>query len=84
MTDENGIPVKLADNNITCRIEGPARLLGMEGSDNSDMGNYRDNRQRVYHGRLLTYIQTTGNTGQVRVSFSSPLLTGTEVMFNVR
>ena len=84
VTDENGIPVKLADNNITCRIEGPARLLGMEGSDNSDMGNYRDNRQRVYHGRLLTYIQTTGNTGQVRVSFSSPLLKGTEVMFNVR
>ena len=84
VTDENGIPVKLADNNITCRIEGPARLLGMEGSDNTDMGNYRDNRQRVYHGRLLTYIQTTGNTGQVRVSFSSPLLKGTEVMFNVR
>lgn len=44
--------VKLADNNITCTVDGPARLLGLEGADNTDTGDYRDNRQRVYNGRV--------------------------------
>lgn len=77
--DENGVMVKLADNNITCTVEGPARLLGLEGADNTDMGDYRDNKQRVYNGRLLAYIQTTGEPGEITVKFSSPLLEGTQV-----
>lgn len=79
VVDEKGTVVKLGDNNITCHIEGPAKLLGLENSDNSDMGDYTDNRQRVYHGRLLAYIQTTGEKGEIRVKFTSPLLKSTEV-----
>lgn len=80
VVDENGVVVKLGDNEVTCRVEGPARLLGLEGSDNRDMSDYTDNRHRVYHGRLLAYVQTTGEAGQVRVRFTSPLLKGAEVM----
>jgi hypothetical protein len=80
VVDEKGIVVKLGDNDITCRIEGPARLLGLEESDNNDTGDYTDNRQRVYHGRLLAYIQTTGEAGEIKVKFTSPLLQGTEVV----
>ncbi|MDR0939994.1 MAG: DUF4982 domain-containing protein [Mediterranea sp.] len=79
VVDEAGVPVKLADSDITCRVDGPARLLGLEGSDNDDTGDYTDNRQRAYHGRLLAYIQTTGEAGTVKVTFASPLLRGTEV-----
>lgn len=77
--DEKGLPVKLADNLVTCRISGPARLLGLEGSDNTDMGDYRDNHQRVFNGRLLAYIQTTGEAGEITVTFISPLLKGASV-----
>lgn len=84
VVDENGAVVKLGDNDITCTIEGPARLLGLEGSDNSDMSDYTDNRHRAYHGRLLAYVQTTGEGGTARVRFSSPLLKGTEVVLEVR
>lgn len=45
------------------------------------MGDYRDNRQRVYNGRLLAYIQTTGEAGEINVSFSSPLLKSAEIKF---
>ena len=78
--DKEGTVVKLSDNDITCRIEGPARLLGLEGSNNSDMSDYTDNHHRVFRGRLLAYIQTTGEKGTIRVSFSSPLLKGAEVV----
>ena len=83
IVDENGAVVKLADNEVTCRVEGPARLLGLEGSNNSDMSDYTDNRHRVYHGRLLAYIQATGEEGEAVVKFSSPLLKGTEVSIKI-
>lgn len=81
--DEQGNVVNLADNNITCSVEGPAKLLGLEGSDNTDMGDYTDNRQRVYRGRLLAYIQHAGE-GEVMVHFSSPLLKGTSISLECR
>jgi len=74
----------LADNNIRCEIEGPARLLGLEGSDNTDMGDYRDNTQRVYMGRLLAYLGSVGEEGSVIVRFTSPLLQPAEVSFEIR
>ena len=73
IVDENGIPVKLADNEVTVRINGPAELLALESGDNSDMGNYRDNRQRVYRGKLLGYVRAM-ETGPVSITFISPLL----------
>jgi len=72
--DEKGVPVMISEDEITCTIEGPARLLGLEASNNSDMGDYTDNVQRAYHGRLLAYIQTTGQAGTVNIRFTSPWL----------
>ena len=82
--DDNGNVVRMADNNVTCRIEGPARLLGLEGSDNTDMGNYRDNQQRVHNGRLLAYIRNSQQRGTVRIILSSPLLGESTVEYEVR
>jgi hypothetical protein len=77
LLDENGVPAILADNLLTCRIDGPGKLLGMEAGDNSDMGNYRDNRQRVFMGRMIAYVEASGE-GDIKVSFSSPWIkTGT-------
>ena len=77
--DDDGNIVTLGDNEITCTIQGPARLLGLEGCNNSDMSDYTDNRHRAYRGRLLAYIQTTGEPGEITVNFTSPLLKGTKV-----
>ena len=79
VVDEKGVPVMLADDEVKCTIEGPAKLLGLEAGNNSDMGNYRDNAQRVFHGRLLAYIQTTGEAGKVKITFTSPWLKPVEV-----
>lgn len=84
VVDENGTVVKLGDNEITCTVEGPLRLLGLEGSDNRDMSDYTDNHHRAYRGRLLAYVQTTGKPGQARVRFTSPLLKGAEVSFDIK
>ena len=82
--DEKGNPVRLADNNVVCMTEGPVRLLGLEAADNTDMGNYRDNMQRVYHGRMIAYVQATGEAGTAKVKLTSPMLKGTEVTIDVK
>ena len=81
--DENGVLVKLADNEITCSIEGATVLLGLEGSNNSDMSDYTDNRHRAYHGKLLAYISPVKEKGDVTMKFTSPLLKSAELTITV-
>jgi len=83
VVDEKGIPVILSEDEVTCTIDGPATLLGLEASNNTDMGNYNDNVQRVYHGRLLAYVQSTGKPGKVNLTFTAPWLKEAKVTVNV-
>ncbi|MCK9341453.1 MAG: DUF4982 domain-containing protein, partial [Synergistaceae bacterium] len=79
VVDEDGVPVILSDNEVTCHISGPAKLLGLEASNNSDMSDYTDNRHRVFHGHILAYVQATGVEGEIKINFTSPWLEPTEV-----
>jgi beta-galactosidase/beta-glucuronidase len=79
IVDEDGVPVLLSDNEITCHITGNATLLGLEASNNSDMGDYTDNRQRVYLGRMIAYIQLSDKSEGVSVAFFSPWLKSTQI-----
>ena len=78
VVDQNGVPVMLSDNEVTCQIVGSAKLLGMEASNNEDMSDYTDNRHRVYHGHILAYIQANGEQGELKVRFTSPWLKSAE------
>ena len=83
VVDEHGIPVMLSDDEITCQIHGDARLLGLEASNNEDMGDYTDNKQRVFHGRLIAYIKAGETTGDVTVRFSANWLKAAEFKIEV-
>ncbi len=74
IVDEDGTPVPLSDNEITCTVSGPAKLLGLEAGNATDMSDYTDNKQRVYMGKMIAYVQATGEPGAVEVAFSSPWL----------
>lgn len=78
VVDEDGVLVKLADNEITCWVTG-GKLLGLENSDNADMTDHRDNRQRVYRGKLLAYVRLSEDGSQAILRFSSPLLKGAQL-----
>ena len=70
--DSDGHLAMLSDHELECRIDGPAILLGMEGSNNSDMTDYTDNRHRVYHGSMVVYLRAGSERGNVDVHFDSP------------
>ncbi|MBF4484995.1 sugar-binding domain-containing protein [Flavobacterium sp. CSZ] len=82
--DQNGLPVMLSDNEVTCTISGPGVLLGLEAGNNSDMTDYTDNVQRVYHGHIAAYIQATGEAQPIKVTFTSQWLKPVEVTINVK
>ena len=83
--DQNGLPVMLSDNEVTCTITGPGTLLGLEAGNNSDMTDYTDNIQRVYHGHIAAYIQSNGNSSEpIKVTFTSQWLKPVEVTINVK
>ena len=84
VTDSEGRPVNLADNEISVRVWGAGRLLGLEGGDMSDTSNLRDWRQRAVRGRLLAYIEATGDSGNITVHAESPLLDEAQMNIEVR
>ncbi len=81
LIDKNGVPVILSDNEITCQIDGNGELLGLEGGNNTDMGDYTDNKQKVYHGKLMAYIKKVENKNKIKVTFKSPSLKSLEVVW---
>ncbi|HHU56755.1 MAG TPA: glycoside hydrolase family 2 protein [Bacteroidales bacterium] len=72
--DEAGRPVLLSDEELLCRVDGPFKLLGMEASNPQDMGDYTNNRLRVFKGRMIVYIEATGEAGEGKVVLSHPWL----------
>lgn len=71
VVDNKGLPVFMADDEISCRIQGQARLLGMESGNPSDMGDYTDFRQRVYQGRMKAYVKPAPQAGPLTITFSA-------------
>ena len=78
VVDQDGHRVKAADSDITCTIQGNAVLLGLEGSNNADMSDYRDNHQPAFRGRLLAYVRR--QSGPVSLTFSAEGLSSSTFM----
>lgn len=83
IVDEAGKPVLQADDEVTCTTEGPVKLLGMEAGNSADMGDYSDNKQRVYLGRMIAYLRATGAKGHAKVTFAAPWLKGETVELEI-
>ena len=84
ITDDSGNTVYSAENEITCTVSGPARLIGMEDANPRNTEDYKDNKQKAFHGKLLIYIQSLDKSGRVVVSLTSPGLKGASVQLDVR
>lgn len=80
VVDGAGNRVMDAAHEVTCAIEGPARLLGLEASNNEDMSDYTDATHAVFQGRILAYIQASGQEGDIKVTFSAAGLNPVSMM----
>ena len=51
----------------------------MEDSNPRNIEDYKDNKQKAYHGKLLIYVQSLDKPGKAVIKLSSPGLKGTTV-----
>jgi beta-galactosidase len=72
VVDEKGIVIPNADHEIQLKIDGPARLLGFGNGDNACHDNETDAVHKVYQGRALAVVQSSGQTGKIIVHATSP------------
>jgi hypothetical protein len=80
VVDEDGLRVRISDNEVTCTVSGPARLLGLESANSRDAGNHTDNVERVHNGQITAYIEEEEDgEGKALISFTSPWLKGIEI-----
>lgn len=84
LVDEKGNLVYRADNEITCTISGPVKLLGMEDANPANIDSYKDNKQKAFHGRLLIYVQATDQPGNAAITVSAEGMESTTININVK
>lgn len=85
VVDEDGVPVTISDDEVTCHLSGNARLMGLEASNNTDMSDYTDNVHRVYHGRIVAFVKLIDkNSDEIKMKFTAPWLQPTEMVIKVR
>jgi beta-galactosidase len=83
VADKKGDLVFASQPEITCKVTGSAKLLGLENSNARDTTQYKINKRTAYHGKLVAYIQALDKVGPVKVTFSAPGLKPTEVTLQV-
>jgi beta-galactosidase/beta-glucuronidase len=84
ITDKDGNPVYTADNQIKIRIDGPAKLLGLESGSTTSHEDYQSNQRKALNGHLIAYIQTQGKPGTVKVELSADGLKSKSITLTVK
>ena len=68
LTDANGILNPLANNELTATVSGPATLIGFGNADIKDCDRYTDSTHKVWKGRALIVVRSTGKKGRATIT----------------
>ena len=82
--DDNGHLVENAVDYVTVKVEGPARLVGMDNGDSTDTDPYKTNTRKLFSGKLLAVICSTGEPGMIRVTASGKDLRDAQVLLETK
>jgi len=69
--DEDGNPVKYADNGITFEVTGVGILQAVGSGNPKSDEYYSGNTRKVYEGRVMAVVRSTGGTGEIEIRAAS-------------
>jgi beta-galactosidase len=81
VVDDKGHTVYNANNEIMVKVEGPAKLLGIESGSHVSHEDYKGDKRKAVNGKLLAYIQSQQKAGVVKVTITSPGLQSDVIEF---
>ena len=72
IVDANGVRIPRADAEVKFELIGPAKIIGLGNGDLSNSENCQGDTHRVFQGRGLAILQTTGIAGSIILQASAP------------
>ena len=79
ITDKDGIVQPNAANRIHFKIDGPGIIAGVDNADMKDTDPYTGNTRKAWKGRALVVIKSTHDTGNIKLTVTSPILEETAI-----
>ena len=70
--DEKGIFCANANNRVNVCVEGEGRLLGLDNGDSTDFDQYKGTSRRLFSGKMLAVLASSGKPGEIKVTLTSP------------
>ncbi len=64
--DGNLIPIETAE--VTAAVSGPGELIAFGNGDPTDVASVQDARQKLWRGRALTIVRSTGKPGTITLT----------------
>ncbi len=71
VVDARGVPVQHADHAISVSVEGVGKLAATDNGNPVDMGLFTAKDKKLFNGKLLAIVKTTGKKGQITVRATS-------------
>ena len=82
--DAQGNPVENAADYVRVDLSGPGRLLGMDNGDSTDCDEYKTNVRKLFSGKLLAVIGSTGEPGEIRITVTGEGLQPAEILLQAQ
>ena len=77
--DAHGRYMPLADNEVTFRVHGPGRLIGVGNGDPTSHESDKGSSRKAFCGLCAAIVQSTKSAGEITVEATSPGLTTASV-----
>jgi beta-galactosidase len=72
VTDEEGLTVPVADNQISVSLAGPGKIIATDNGDPTDMTEFQSTERKAFSGLLLVVIQSkSGAPGTISLTAQS-------------
>lgn len=77
--DGQGNPVENASDYVKAELSGPGRILGMDNGDSTDYDDYKTTVRKLFSGKLLVVVGSTGEPGEITLRLSGRGLEAAEL-----
>jgi beta-galactosidase len=82
--DVQGRVVPVAENEITFKIQGAGKLIGLDNGDPTSHEDFKGNRRKTFNGLCLAIVQSTNKPGKIQLTATSPKLKSGSVTIAVQ
>jgi beta-galactosidase len=82
--DDKGRVVPAANNEVAFELAGEGKVIGVDNGNPQSHEDYRSMRRKAFNGLCLAIVQSTGKSGRIQVTASSPSLQSGKIAISTR